>query len=126
MPIKRWPKASTLASLCWRAKRAMVTLVQGTARTIGKRLAAIEMPKPVPQIKTPLATSPRPMASAKAAPKSRVIDGLVAIGPQIEDRVPQPRQFGGDFRLQREPGVITGQRDGVHVRTRHNICLVAT
>ena len=53
VPIRRWPNATTLASLCSRDNRADVTSWARAARTLGLRLAAIEMPMPVPQTRTP-------------------------------------------------------------------------
>src|SRR5437899_12126231 len=70
VPIMRWPKAITLASLCSRVRRADVTSCTSAARTLGLRLAAIEMPMPVPQTITPVSTLPEAMVSAIARPKS--------------------------------------------------------
>ncbi|MNC96223.1 hypothetical protein D3C83_135390 [compost metagenome] len=59
-----------LASLCSRDNRADVTSCAKAARTFGLRLAAIEMPTPVPQTMTPRVALPEAMASAAALPKS--------------------------------------------------------
>src|SRR5439155_5898733 len=46
----------------------------------------------------------------------RVVDGRLAVGPQVGDVVPGLAQVGGDQRLQAEPGVVGGDGDA-HDRT---------
>jgi hypothetical protein len=60
----RPPSASTFASLCSRASRAVSSPHTTAARTPAWRLAAIETPIPVPQITMPRARFPAPTASA--------------------------------------------------------------
>ena len=50
------PRQHTFASLCIRDMRAVNSSWQGAARTPDTRLAAIPIPIPVPQIRTPRAS----------------------------------------------------------------------
>src|SRR5271165_913500 len=63
-PISRAPSASTLALLCARLSRAEVTSCATAQRIAGFRLAAIDMPMPVPQTRTPSCTVPSATAAA--------------------------------------------------------------
>jgi len=69
-PIRRAPRASTLASLCWRDRRAIRLSVHRAARQPGIRLAAIEMPIPLPQTATPYLALPVATVSPSWRPKS--------------------------------------------------------
>jgi hypothetical protein len=51
--VVRAPIASTFASLCWRASRAVSSDQATAARTPGTLLAVIAMPVPEPQTSTP-------------------------------------------------------------------------
>src|SRR6476661_4483514 len=61
---------STLASLCSRARRAISGDHASAARTPGWRLAAYDMPSPVPQRRTPRRASFRSTRPATACAKS--------------------------------------------------------
>src|SRR3970040_1629627 len=63
-PVSRPASASTLASLCSRLIRAVKTSPQRAARIPGTLLAAMAMPIPVPQTRTPRSTLPTVTASA--------------------------------------------------------------
>jgi hypothetical protein len=69
-PVVRAPRTSTLASLCSRASLAVVASWQSAARTWRCRLAAIEIPTPDPQMRTPSAARPSASAAASRSAKS--------------------------------------------------------
>ena len=67
-PINRAPKHTTLALLCWRARRAELTSCTTAARTPRTLLAAMAIPIPVPQQHIPKSASPRATARPTASP----------------------------------------------------------
>src|SRR4051812_1041732 len=68
--IIRWPKEITLASLCWRPKRADSSFQHRAQRTPRTRLATIASPLPEPPSTMPRSTSPAATASATGRMKA--------------------------------------------------------
>jgi len=68
--VTRAPRPRTFASLCSRISCAEKRSVATPARAPGTRLAAIEMPMPLPQTTTPRSARPEETARPTANPKS--------------------------------------------------------
>src|SRR6185312_2391012 len=65
-----WPREMTLASLCWRPKRADSSFQHRAQRTPRTRLATIASPLPEPPSTMPRSNSPRATASATGRMKA--------------------------------------------------------
>ena len=68
-PVVRPPRQMTLASLCRRARRAVVTSWTSAALTPATLLAAMLMPMPVPHTQIPRSALPSATARPTAMPK---------------------------------------------------------
>ncbi len=111
---------TTLASLCSRESCADATSCASAARTLGLRLAAIEMPMPLPQTRTPRSTRPEAMASAHGHAKIGIVDGLGRMGSQIQHVVTRFLQVTFQNLLEVEAGMIRRDRDGAPPASRRS------
>src|SRR5205085_1844331 len=122
-PRIRPPRPSTLASLCWRARRAVYSSWQRAARTPRTLLAAIVSPCPLPP--STMAKSARPATTAR--PAAAQLGGRRGrVGPRLRRLRRGDRRRGLDGRrcrvFRRRRGGPLRHAGGLHRRrTREEI-----
>ncbi len=111
-PTMRPPMHTTLAWLCARASRAVVTSWTTAARTPWTLLAAMEMPIPVPQAHRPSSARPSGTARPTAAPNFGVVDRTPRESvPRSSTSWPSSARCSGQELLQAIAGVVGADRD---------------
>ncbi len=88
----RPPMERTLASLCWRERRAVYRSLHRAARAPGTLFAAICSPWPLPPSTIPRSARPPNDGARDVQANRRIVHRLFAMCPMVVDAVAQPLQ----------------------------------
>ena len=97
--------------MCSRISCAAKRSVATPARAPGTRLAAIEMPIPLPQTTTPRSARPGGDGASDGEAEVGVVDGDGGGGAEVEHLVPQLGRAAGEELLQLEARVVGAKSD---------------
>ena len=105
------PSVSTLAPLCSREYRAIVSVVAMTARMPSILLAAIAEPMPAPSMTMPASASPRRHGVGHSGGDVRIVDRIRRVRAKIVDRESPAPQEADEDRAQSDAGMVAGDGD---------------
>ena len=112
-PTTRAPIASTLASLCSRANRAMNRSLQRAAHP-STLLAEGPLPLAAATDHDADIGLPVPHGPTDGRAVDRVVDRRLAVRPEVRDLVPVGREQGDEVLLEQEPGMVGADGDPGH------------